>query len=242
MQRKQFKDDLIILKRFTINENDILVNAFGRFSGKIQLKAKGSKKILSKFTGRLEPLSIISAEIYDSGKSYTLTNANLKFCPLGIQESNYETYELSQKICGILNRFLPFEEPNAKIFHLIERIAEQYTIEQNINKTEIFFLTKFLEFSGFLPSFSFCHDCHEKFDQNPFTNSDLIFICPKCLPNSNNSNINHEFQEVNLNTLKLLNYITTCKKPADLRPLKIPVNNNDQARLILNRLTNHLSS
>jgi recombinational DNA repair protein (RecF pathway) len=54
MQRKQLKDDLIILKRFTINENDILVNAFGRFSGKIQLKAKGSKKILSKFTGRLD--------------------------------------------------------------------------------------------------------------------------------------------------------------------------------------------
>jgi DNA repair protein RecO len=238
MQRKQLKDDLIILKRFTINENDILVNAFGRFSGKIQLKAKGSKKILSKFTGRLEPLSIISAEIYDSGKSYTLTTANLKFCP--IQESNYQAFELSQKICGILNRFLPFEEPNAKIFHLIERIAEQYTSTQNINKTEIFFLTKFLEFSGFLPSFSFCNNCHEKFEQNPFANSELIFTCAKCLPNTPEANL--EFQEINLNTLKLLNYITNCKKPEDLRSIKIPDSNNEQARLILNRLTNHLSS
>lgn len=239
MQRKQFKDHLIILKRFTVNENDLLLTAFGRFTGKIQIKAKGSKKILSKFTGRLEPFSIIEAEIYNSGKSYTLTTANLKFCPIE-NSFNYQNYELSQKICQILNKVLPFEESNPAIFNLIETVTKQFN-NQNINKTELFFLTKFLDFSGFLPSFSFCTTCHKKFEQNPFANKELNFYCAHCLP-KNNSASAEEFNEINLNTLKLLNYISFCKKPEDLKRLKIPHNNNQQAKVILNKLTNYLVS
>jgi DNA repair protein RecO len=73
MPNKHIKDEIIILKSVTIEEHDSLVNVFARMHGKIMIKAKGSKKITSKFTGRLEPLSLISAEIYDSGRSFTLT-------------------------------------------------------------------------------------------------------------------------------------------------------------------------
>jgi DNA repair protein RecO len=231
MEQKHFKDDLVILKKFTINENDLLVNAFGRFSGKIQLKAKGSKKILSKFTGRLEPMSIIQAEIYNSGRSFTLTNANLKICPS--IDTSLANFNLSQKICYTLNKLLPFEEPNPSLFSLIESVGQAIINKEPESKTEIFFLTKFLDLAGLLPSFMFCNHCHQKFEQNPYLD-ECQLVCSKCLQQEK---IN-DYAEVELNTVKLINYINCTSRVQQLRPLKIPTQNNFEANKILEKLIN----
>jgi DNA repair protein RecO len=233
MYKKYFKDDLIILKRFTINENDILVNAFGRFSGKIQLKAKGGKNILSKFTGRLEPLSIIQAEIYNSGKSLTLTNAHLKYNIL--DTPNFQTFELSQKICLLLNKTLPYNEASPDLFRLIENITESIQNKLPHFKTEIFFLTKFLDITGLLPNFLYCHKCQCKFTQSPYL-QDGQLNCPNCT--QQNPEIEH-FQ-LDINTLKLLNYISLSNQISQLQPIKIPTNNSLQANKILEELIGFL--
>lgn len=233
MELKQFKDDLIILKKFSINENDLLINAFGRFSGKIQLKAKGGKKILSKFTGRLEPLSIIQAEIYNSGKAFTLTNANLKLSSaIG---TNLANFNLSQRICYLLNKLLPFEEPNPQLFNLTQKAAESVLSNNLPNKIEIYFLTKFLDLAGHLPSFLFCHECHKKFDSNPYLDSGYL-VCSNCLDYTKIS----QYKETDLNTIKLLNFINCSNRIDSLRSIKIPQKNHQEANAILEGLINFL--
>jgi DNA repair protein RecO len=233
MQQKHFKDDVIILKKFSINENDILVNAFGRFSGKIQFKAKGAKKILSKFTGRLEPLSIIQAELYNSGKSLTLTNANLKLnSSLGTNLSNFN---FSQKMCYLLNKLVPFEEANVNLFNLIENVAINILESNCCSKTEFFFLTKFIDLAGHLPSFIFCNQCHNKFNQNPYLEEGNL-ICQKCIIPEKQSS----YLELDLNTIKLLNYINSSNRIDQIRPIKIPKQNHQEVDLVLNKLINLL--
>jgi DNA repair protein RecO len=145
------------------------------------------------------------------------------------------SFELSQKICQIINQFLPFEEPNPKLFHLLEKSIEAIKTGTRYPKTEIYFLTKFLEFSGFLPSFNFCNQCHQKFDDNPYLNEDFEFYCSKCVP----TNQSQEQNQINLSTLKLLNFITTCNRVDQLRPLKIPDQNQSEAKFILEKLVKH---
>lgn len=228
MTTKHFKDDLIILKRFCINENDLLVTCFGKFSGKIQLKAKGSKKILSKFTGRLEPLNLIQAEIYNSGKSYTLTNAHLKWDNLF--QSDLATFNLSQKICLILNKNIPFEEPHPELFLLVQNLIKSLSnIQTCRQKSEIFFLTKFLKLTGILPYLTQCHTCHEKLNQSAYYHEHNI-VCSNCK--------NSEHQKINLNSIKLINYINNLERVEQLRPIKVPNNIQTESTKILVSLFN----
>jgi DNA repair protein RecO len=226
MINKHYKDEIIILKRFCINENDLLVTGFGKLSGKIQLKAKGSKKLLSKFTGRLEPLSLIQAEIYNSGKSHTLTNVSLKYDNLF--QFDLETFNLSQNICMILNKNIPFEEPHTQLFSLIEELIQSLCSKTNSRKkAEIFFLTKFLKYNGILPCFIKCHSCHQKFSNSAYFQNQQI-ICHNCNKNTDN--------KIQINTIKLINYINNLKKVEELTRIKVPININLESLKILNNL------
>lgn len=228
MTTKHFKDDLIILKRFCINENDLLVTAFGRMSGKIQLKAKGSKKLLSKFTGRLEPLNLIQAEIYNSGKSYTLTTSHLK-CD-NLFQSDLATFNLSQKICLILNKNIPFEEAHPELFSLLENLIKSLSNINNCRlKTELFFLTKFLKLTGILPYLTECHTCHQKLNQSAYFQEHHI-VCQNCKTS--------EYQKINFNTIKLINYINNLERVEQLRPIKVPTQIQSESTKILISLFN----
>jgi len=228
MTTKHFKDDLIVLKRFCINENDLLVSCFGKLSGKIQIKAKGSKKILSKFTGRLEPLNLIQAEIYNSGKSYTLTTAQLKWDNLF--QSDLNTFNLSQKICLILNQNIPFEEPHPELFMLVENLIKSLSNADTCRqKTEIFFLTKFLKLTGILPSFMNCHTCQQKLQNSAYFQEHQI-LCNNCKQSSH--------QQINLNTVKLINYINNLQRVEQLRPIKVPLYIQKESTKILVSLFN----
>jgi DNA repair protein RecO len=155
MHRKHIKDELLILRRFAVNENDLLISAFGKNLGKINLKAKGSKRINSQFTGKLEPLSIIKTEIYFSGKSYTLTNATSLINPPIDQD--LKTFATSQKICGMLLRTLPNEEPNQALFEYIKELIPLLSNNTKGEELLTIFYIKYMDITGHLPNTQF-HD------------------------------------------------------------------------------------
>jgi DNA repair protein RecO len=148
MHKKHIKDELIILKRFPINESDLLIIAFGKHCGKITLKAKGSKKINSKFTGKLEPLSLINAEIYFSGKSFTLTNA-INLCDPPLAE-NIETFNTSQKICSVLVRTLPNEEAHIELFNELKEIIQILISQKKSSEALTIFYALYIKLTGHL--------------------------------------------------------------------------------------------
>lgn len=148
MHRKNIKDELIILRRQTVNENDVLLTAFGKHLGKIFMKARGSKKITSRFTGRLEILSCINAELYFSGKSYTLTNATIIHePPIGL---NLKNFQITHNICKFLNQTLAIEDPNQTIFHLIQITTQFLRTEHKEDEIQLFFYLKYLQLNGHL--------------------------------------------------------------------------------------------
>jgi len=228
LQKKHLKDELIILKKININENDLLILAYGKFSGKLILKAKGSKKINSRFTGRLELLSHLSAEIYFSGKSYTLTNAQLiQTAPL---KSEYQVFQLSQYICKFLLESLADQDPNPKIFNLLEISNQFLKLNQDPNNFKLFFLIKYLQINGHLGNTSHCHHCQEKFSNTCHIDHHSHFCCSNCLNKTLSS------QRLSFRSIKLINYIKTHSNLSNCLQIKVPFENLQESINILNTI------
>lgn len=231
---KFFKDELLILKKFPINENDLLVNAYGKFSGKIQLKAKGAKKIRSKFTGRLEPFQMIEAEIYNSGKSLTITQANLKREFLNIPFT-LENFLLQQKICLLINKIVQYNEQSNQLFQLLYQTLHGFKQQNSPQLLENFFLTKLLDISGILPEFTHCHLCNQKLSAHSYFTPQSQLICSSCSSTSPLSS-----QLLTFNTIKWINYLKNSTSILSCYKIKIPSSNSQEATSILDQFLTDL--
>lgn len=225
MDKRNLKDQIIILRRFAINENDLLITAFGKLNGKITIKAKGAKKINSKFSGKLEPLGVLHAEIYSSGKSLTLTTiSELQPAP---KTENLNNFYATQEICKILLSTLPQEEPNKQVFQeLIEtnRLLQKNSKEQLVL---IGFIIKYLQTSGHLSDPKICSNCNEKIEEasiDTFAN----LICQNCSTNNLN--------KITLDLLKIINFIYS-NNLRETRKLKIDAKTQNNLLKKLNQMS-----
>jgi len=230
MERKHLKDELIILKRFPVNENDLLISAYGKTLGRISIKAKGSKKITSKFTGRLEPLSQITSEIYFSGKSYTLTNAEiLNKAPMS---PNLKCFEATQEICTILNQTLANEEENRECWQLLSEIIESLGNSNKEQEILIYFFIRYLKISGHLPALNTCYTCHEKHTQSAHLDQYHHIQCHKCIKRNK-----VKAQRISMNTLKVMHFFRECKNLDHALRVKIPEKQMEELTDIIRKMT-----
>jgi len=228
LQQKHLKDEIIVLRRININENDLLILAFGKYLGNVTLKAKGSKKITSRFTGQLEPLSHLRAEIYNSGKSLTLTNSQL-LTPAPI-DSDYANLMLGQNLCKFLLQNIPKEDPNLNLFNLLLLTNHFLKLKYNTQNFTLFFLIKFLDLSGYLGNLKQCHSCQTKFNTNIFLNHDSHLCCQNCLPPQEPS------IPLSLQSLKLINFLQLSPDFQNCLKVKIPQNIYQESLKILNQI------
>ncbi len=122
MSQKLTNDQLIILRKFPINESDLLIVVFGKQLGKILIKAKGERKTKSQFKGKINIFNHLNATIYDSGRSFTLTEANL-ITP-GPDGTNLFQFQSFQQISKILNQILQDQHPQPQIFELLTQLTQ----------------------------------------------------------------------------------------------------------------------
>lgn len=233
MQTKHFKDEVIVLKRFPINENDLLITVFSKFNGKTTLKAKGSKKILSKFVGKLEPLTVLSAEIYNSGHSLTLVNGQI-IIPAPLAPS-LQSFETAQKICRTLIMHLPHEEANQQLFKLLLEIVNDLSTPNYSDHIYIYFCTKFLEISGHLPALNICTNCQQKIDTDAHWGNQDNLICSNCI------SPDRQHRTISINSLKVMNFINQTHCLNDSYKLKVPISNLNEIKKLTDELIQFLN-
>lgn len=98
----------IVLKKEIINEVDANVVLYTKELGKLEIIAKGVKKILSKFGGHLEPLNLIEATIIAVNHKHltsVLTNNNFSYI-----RKNYSRLENALKMLSIFNEAIVSSE------------------------------------------------------------------------------------------------------------------------------------
>lgn len=121
----------IILKRKNVGEADRLLTVFTREQGKIQIKAKGVRKIASKRASHIEPLNKTSLTIYKGVGTAVLTEASALDHFTDIK-TNLEKVGFAYHICELVDGLCPENQENEAIFALVEDMLTKLSYIEDI--------------------------------------------------------------------------------------------------------------
>lgn len=197
----------IILKKRNFQENDHILTIYTPEFGKLEVIAKGSRKITSRFAGHFELLNLNKFEIYRGSKNTILTNCNLlqSFHHNGNPLNNLTV--LSQ-LAELIDKTTAWQHPVPEIYVLsIETLKKLNQFPEKKELIKIGFIIKILDILGYLPNFQKCQNCHEKFDgeKTHVYFEDFRLTCNRCNKNEKDKNI------FDLKIFKCINYIQINK-------------------------------
>ena len=175
----------IILTRQPFREFDSKVAVYSLDKGKLELVARGAKKILSKLAGHLEPVSLSNIMVV-RGKQYDyIGGAMNKNCFAGIK-NDLDKVLAAQKAIFILHKIIKENEPDRQVFDLLfdflYLLDEQSRLVPDYDLFYYFFVLKLLVVLGHGPELYNCAVCRKKIGPsgNKFNLGRGGVVCQKC--------------------------------------------------------------
>jgi len=119
---RYLKDKAFVLRRINFGDSDRFITLFSQNNGKIEVVAKGVRKINSRRSGSIELLNLIEFQAVRTPKSLILTEVKLinSFEHLKRELTNIKKVFL---MCELLEAVLPQAVEHSEIFDLVERAA-----------------------------------------------------------------------------------------------------------------------
>ncbi|MBD3328140.1 DNA repair protein RecO [Candidatus Peregrinibacteria bacterium] len=193
--------DAIVLKKFNIGENDVIVVLFSPILGRIEAKAKGARKINSHFIGHLETLNICKVQLYKTSARYTLTDCQAHATFKNIK-NDLILLSHSYIILELLYLTAYSNENSTEIFNEVLNVLNTIEIHKTLLILDAFKL-KILKLSGNLPLTSFCTNCQQKFstDKTITITDEAQILCTNCnITASQHIQVDH-------NIIRLMHYL-----------------------------------
>jgi len=142
----------IILARNDVREFDQIISLYTREKGKLELLAKGIKKIVSKNSSNGEVLSCVDVEVAQGKEVDYLTKVHPAVLFKGIY-ADFDKIFLASYIAKMVNEHILVEEKDIRIFELLFSFLEFLNKEEKINSLNLAaaFIFKFWYFLGLSP-------------------------------------------------------------------------------------------
>lgn len=190
----------IILKKRNIGEQDQYVTLFSPTLGKIDARAKGSRKITSSFMGHLETLNVCVFQLYKNGSHFTITQCQVQESFKKIREQLKQTF-LSLHLIEIFLTMAQSEENGEELFELLTGTLKKLDRE---NKNSLYlenFKIKILTIAGALPNVSRCGNCDIRWQPGSMIQMDQEghIFCQSCAPERS--------MLIPFNTMKLIHFL-----------------------------------
>lgn len=157
----------VLLRKIEFGDYDYIITFLTKDKGKIVAIAKNAKKSIKRFSGKLELFSVLHIVLnYGKRKGLPiLQEVNLEY-PFELIRTDIVKASYSSYWSEILTNWLEEDKKQKKLyallFFLLGAINEG---EISLGELNIWFLTKFMEISGFLPNLKGCIKCHKTVDQ-----------------------------------------------------------------------------
>jgi len=172
----------IILNCKPVAEDDSKVIVYSLEAGKLELTARGTKKIKSKLAGHLEPFNLADIMVI-RGRAYDYVGAAFsEKCYLKIKENLAKLAAAGQAV-KIFSKLIKPGVADAELFKLLKEYLDILNLSKgNFEILNSFFIFKLLAKLGHKPELYICVNCGEKI--KPGANSfDLAkggLVCGKC--------------------------------------------------------------
>jgi len=205
----------IILDRHDYKEADSLVILYTLEFGKLNLIARGTKKITSKLAGHIEPFNLVKLMIVPGKGLDYLGSAVSQNSFLKIKEDFNKLY-FAGKAVSCFNRLVKEGEADSALFNLLRNFFEVLNdFGGNDFSKEIgeiffsFFVFKLLSELGYQPELFKCLECGKKIVEgvNGFNLQQGGVVCEECFKNTK-SETGIELFTISDNCIRLLRYLT----------------------------------
>lgn len=184
---KIFETEGLLLKTFPLMESDKIVSCLTKEHGLVKFVARGSRKLKSKFAGRLEPFTIVSLQFRqkEDAELAILQQVELKRSFFHLA-GHLRLISTLGYFSELLMEFAPPNESNEKLYRLA--ISTFETVGVNSDETEslslaaLYFELWLLRLTGFLPDINRCGECRAQLSSESgiFWSHGNRFLCRNC--------------------------------------------------------------
>ena len=150
----QKKTKGIVIRRFNLNEADQIVTVLSENEGKVSLMAKGSRRLKSKFCGRLEPFYHVSLNYFQGRDLGYLNEAEILevYAPL---ESDLRSKSILFYMAEITAKLVADGQECQEVYHLLSKCMNEF--EESHSEILLHsYLIKLLTLLGFMGSWDTC--------------------------------------------------------------------------------------
>jgi len=182
-----FSTPAIVLRRIDFGDYDLILNFFTLNDGKISVIAKSAKKSIKRFSGVLEPFSILDVVCSSSrGKGLPiLQEATLKQ-PFSKIREDIVKIAYASYWAELINVWMEDGKKQVKIYQLFQYVLGELdlgSIQQEA--LSIIFQIRFIKISGFCPDLTRCGNCRIELEE--IKKGKIVFdiikgclICDRC--------------------------------------------------------------
>ncbi len=192
----------VVLRRFNLSEKDKVVTVLTEKYGRVKCVARSARKIKSRFSASLEPLSFVEVVFFgkEQQELYSLNQADIVESFQTVREDLSRLY-LGIYFCELIDVFLPEAHPEPRAYALLTDALHALAAGAGGEPLCRLFEMRLLCLSGFRPELNRCTAClsavmNGKVGFDPARNG---ILCGGCLEPAN-----QRFTTGTLNYLKKL--------------------------------------
>ena len=179
--------EAVVLRSFRFGEADSVLHLYTRANGRVAAVAKGVRKTMSRFGGRLEPFSHVELVLHRGrGELETITGASLV---RPHDRARTEPYRLNVGMIGLeaMLRLFTEQEANERAFTALTRFLDALddlsplaSARPRHDPLVLSFQLKLLWLSGYLPHLGSCVECGAHEDLVGFLPAAGGIVCSGC--------------------------------------------------------------
>lgn len=147
--------EAIIIKRKNYNEADRILTVFSKKHGKLDIKASGVRKIISRRSSHIELLNRSILTLYKNNASMPILTEAQTISSYPDIKSSLPRIGYAYHICELIDSLCPPNQENEYVYALLVDVLEKLSKEQNISLLIQKFEIELLTYLGFYsPKFS----------------------------------------------------------------------------------------
>jgi DNA repair protein RecO (recombination protein O) len=176
------KTEAIVLRSIRFGEADRVLHIFTPEHGRLSAIAKGSRRTLTRFGGRLEPFFRLRLILHEGRSDLrTVTSAETLAGHPRLRE-HAATLDAAARVCDAVSRLFETEQPNPAVYHLLAN--ELALLEADpagaTHANQLSFRLKLLLAAGLAPQLDACASCGEREHLAGFSPEAGGVVCAAC--------------------------------------------------------------
>ena len=173
----------LTLRKSPIGEADLLSVLFTREHGKLELRARGARRLTSRLMGHFEPLTLLRLSVA-RGRSLDVVAEAEVVTAFPEVKTDYAVTARGLYVAELVDAFSALSVSNAGLFDLAVQTLEAIGEKPAADLPLRYFDLHLLNLSGFLPELYICVECGEELEpeRHRFAVGAGGTLCPDCGP------------------------------------------------------------